>query len=45
MKDRYMFKIALATAIIGIVGMMIFAVQLFLAIPIYILKLYIFLGE
>ena len=28
MKDRYMFKIALATAIIGIVGMMIFAGQI-----------------
>ncbi len=28
MKDRYMFKIALATSIIGIVGMMIFAGQI-----------------
>ena len=28
MKDRYMFKIALATAVIGIVGMMIFAGQI-----------------
>ena len=28
MKDRYMFKIALATALIGIVGMMIFAGQI-----------------